>query len=100
MCYGVAVAREWLNRGYRDTCLAKIAAFARGDAESQDGLRERGMLPAWLDDERLCLSHQSSLVRKAPDYYRPIFPDVPDDLPYFWPTKEEPYKSRYYDAGM
>jgi hypothetical protein len=27
------------------------------------------------------------LVRKLPDHYRQFFPDVPDNLPYFWPTK-------------
>ena len=26
-------------------------------------------------------------MRKDPDVYRPLFPDVPDDLPYLWPVR-------------
>ena len=25
-------------------------------------------------------------MRKEPDHYRPLLPDVPDDLPYVWPV--------------
>jgi hypothetical protein len=28
-------------------------------------------------------------VRKDPDFYRPVFGDVPDDLPYHWPDGDE-----------
>jgi hypothetical protein len=35
-------------------------------------------------------SHRSALVRKDPGHYRPLFPDVPDDLPYVWPASERP----------
>ena len=31
-------------------------------------------------------AHQSSLLRKDPAHYGPLFPGVPDDLPYYWPT--------------
>jgi hypothetical protein len=31
-------------------------------------------------------SHRSKLVQKAPEHYRPLFPDVPDDLDYVWPV--------------
>ena len=26
-------------------------------------------------------------MRKDPERYRPLFPDVPDDLPYVWPVR-------------
>jgi hypothetical protein len=41
----------------------------------------------WFGDPALHRSHQSSLLRKDPDFYRPLFPDVPDDLPYVWPVR-------------
>lgn len=45
--------------------------------------------PEWIYDPKFCLSHQSNLIRKDPTFYRPIFGnDIPDDLEYFWPTKE------------
>ncbi len=42
-------------------------------------------LPRWLGDPDFHLAHQSALVRKDPDFYGPLFPGVPDDLPYVWP---------------
>lgn len=43
-------------------------------------------VPPWLGDEAFHLSHRSNLVRKDPGHYRPIFGDIPDGLPYIWPT--------------
>ncbi|MER3453404.1 MAG: cytoplasmic protein, partial [Chloroflexota bacterium] len=57
-------------------------AWPRPQAE----LRRAGALPPWLGNEALHRSHRSSLVRKDPAWYRPRFPDVPDDLPYVWPV--------------
>ena len=48
-----------------------------------------GELPTWLGRPDLYRSHQSSLLRKDPAHYRPIFGnDVPDDLPYVWPVSD------------
>ena len=54
---------------------------------SQEELAEAGALPPWLGDPALHRSHQSSLVRKDPAFYKEKFPDVPDDLPYVWPVR-------------
>lgn len=74
--YGLEICREWLRRGYVDTTKPKIAEF-----------RVAGnlVLPPWLSDN-FCLAHQSNLIRKLPEYYAPLFPGVPDDLPYVWPV--------------
>lgn len=42
--------------------------------------------PAFIGDEEFHRSHQSNLVRKQPEFYGPLFPGVPDDLPYIWPA--------------
>lgn len=39
--------------------------------------------PSWLGNNEFHLSHQSNLVRKAPDYYK--F-DVQNNLEYLWPV--------------
>lgn len=87
--YGVAVVATWTAEGRADTTAATMAAdLARAGVErvrTQQELAEAGALPPWLGDEALHRSHRSNLVRKDPDYYRPFFPDVPDDLPYHWP---------------
>ena len=43
-------------------------------------------VPPWLGDPRLHLSHRSNLLRKDPDYYRQMWPDLAADLPYYWPV--------------
>jgi Pyrimidine dimer DNA glycosylase len=79
LAYQQAVCGEWMQRGYRDTCLAKSFTIAMVDPSQDD-------LPSWLGDPAFHLSHQSNLIRKDPAYYRPLFPGVPDDLPYIWPV--------------
>lgn len=96
VAYGVAICREWRRRGFADTCEAKILIDARGAgvrrARSQATLENGGRLPPWLGDTALHRSHQSSLVRKDPEHYGPRFPGVPDDLPYEWPVRKEPFQ--------
>lgn len=73
--YGVVVCSVWIERGYKDSLLP-FFAVRLGQEE----------MPPWLGDERFHLSHQSNLVRKDPVHYGPLFPGVPDDLEYLWPT--------------
>lgn len=75
--YGIVICNEWKSRGYRDTCYEKILAHSWGNEV---------VTPPWITEE-FCLAHQSNLIRKDPDYYGPIFPGIPDNLPYIWPVK-------------
>lgn len=91
--YGLEVCALWSGRGYRDTCAATLvtdlAAFRPGPPpRSQTRLRKAGELPPWLGDPAFHRSHQSALLRKDPTTYAPLFPGVPDDLPYIWPTSD------------
>lgn len=77
--YQHAICSEWTSRGYKDTCLEKtMEILADENLEDDD-------VPSWLGDEEFHRSHQSNLIRKLPEHYRPLFPDVPDDLEYVWP---------------
>ena len=91
VAYALAVCREWCRRGFADTVVDTItrdAASAGVDhIRSQGELAEAGQLPPWLGDEALHRSHRSSLLRKDPQSYRPLFPEDPDDLPYHWPVR-------------
>jgi hypothetical protein len=88
--YGLAIVDEWLKRGHADTCGPTIAAdvglAAVAPIRTQSELAAAGELPSWLGDADFHRSHQSALVRKDPERYSPLFPGVPDDLPYVWPT--------------
>ena len=85
VAYGLANCREWSRRGYQDTVSRSLLEFTGGRTPSDEVLTAPGEVPPWLGLDLLHLSHQSSLVRKEPQWYRPYFPDVPDDLPYWWP---------------
>ena len=87
--YGLEVVRAWVARGYADATRDMIAEFApEVERASQADLAAAGLLPGWLGDGRIHLSHRSALVRKDPEHYRPVFGDVPDDLPYHWPDPD------------
>lgn len=77
--YGVVMCQAWLGRGFDDTCQGKIMSFLPETTEDSH------RFPSWLDAS-LCLTHQSNLVRKDPAFYGPLFPGVPNNLPYLWPV--------------
>ena len=88
--YGVAICQEWEARGHADAVRAQLLRFTGGAAPSWRELRDTGRLPPWIGHDPVHVSHQSALVRKDPEFYRPLFPDVPDDLPYVWPRPAFP----------
>jgi hypothetical protein len=81
--YQEAICGEWHQvRGYKDTCLDKTYALADAAGIPRSGFA----CPWWLGNPDFHRSHKSNLIRKAPEIYRPLFPDVPDDLEYVWPV--------------
>jgi Pyrimidine dimer DNA glycosylase len=87
--YGLDMCAVWGETGRADTCAATLVTDAGLTAvRTQAELGASGELPPWLGDEDLHRSHQSALLRKAPDHYGHLFPGVPDDLPYVWPVSD------------
>ena len=77
--YGLAVCQAWRAQGYRDSLLAYFADLA--------DMYPAATPPTWFGNEDFHLSHQAHLIRKLPEYYRPIFgPDVSEFLPLLWPA--------------
>jgi hypothetical protein len=90
--YGLTACKVWTERGFDDTCAATIAADLRTAGitgiRSYHELAANDALPPWLFDEAVQLSHRSSLLRKDPEHYGPLFPpDTPRDLDYVWPVR-------------
>lgn len=75
--YGLFICVEWIERGYKDSCLDKIfketIKFPKTDP------------PKWLGNKDFHLSHQSNLLRKNSAHYAKYFVGVPENLPYIWP---------------
>jgi hypothetical protein len=76
VAYGLENCREWTRRGYADTVAEQLLAW---------GAHPTYELPPWFGLDAMHRAHQSSLLRKDPAHYGPLFPGVPDDLPYHWP---------------
>ncbi|MCS5497588.1 MSMEG_6728 family protein [Cnuibacter physcomitrellae] len=80
--YSLAVTDAWIEAGYADTVRPQLLAFT----PEVDGVAQADLeLPPWIGDEAVHRSHRSNLVRKDPEFYGPLFPEVPPDLPYVWP---------------
>src|SRR3954462_5474459 len=74
VAYGLAMVRVWRESGVADTTHTLIAEFAPDvGGVPQEELARAGMLPSWVGDEALHLSHRSNLLAKEPDFYRPLF---------------------------
>lgn len=79
--YGYMACHIWRQRGFDDILMPY---FLDVIVDYDDPARHA--VPAWLGDPPVHLSHQSNLVRKDPQHYRRFYPDVRDDMPYFWPV--------------
>lgn len=77
--YALAICHECDYRGIADH-KGKRAQFEALDLGPT-------VHPPWLGNSEFHLSHQSNLIRKLPEHYAPLFPGVPDNLPYVWPSK-------------
>ena len=77
--YFNCISEEWVSRGYKHN----MGFFdLSGTAYTP---------PPWLGNDTFHRAHQSNLVRKFPEHYGPLFPGVPDDLEYVWPTKQQSF---------
>jgi len=77
--YGFLMCEEWIKRGYN------------GSLKMVFGNRFHGSkveFPEWIGEESFHNSHRSNLLRKNNKHYAQFGWDVPDNLPYIWPTNE------------
>ena len=81
--YVLAIAAEWVSRGYTDTVSRSVAAIA--NEERLDLVN--AVMPPWLGDERLHSSHRSNLIRKNQTLYGLAGWSEGPDLKYYWPPE-------------
>jgi len=74
--YSIKICQEARARGYQDSLLPHF--------EKEILTYPYIIQPHWLGSY-LHKTHQSNLIRKKPEFYGPKFPNIPDNLPYFWP---------------
>jgi hypothetical protein len=83
--YGMVMSVEWKKRGYVDNL---FPWFVKKMVELTENGSEYSGLPWFVGNKAFHRSHQSNLLRKAPEHYSQLFSDVPDDLPYLWTPEE------------
>ena len=76
--YGVQICTAWREKGFKDTCLDKIKQHYKSDLPDN--------IPTWLGREDIHTSHKSRLIQKDYIFYKPIWPDVPENLEYVCPA--------------
>jgi hypothetical protein len=70
---------EWHNRGFKNNkCLIHLQNLS-------SKIKNKVVKPNWLTEEFI-ESHRSNLIRKKPEYYRPLFPNTREGLSYIWPV--------------
>lgn len=79
--YVLTMCCEWVNRGFNDSILNKVNRFARTPYFLNP-------IPPWLGNKVLHASHRSNLLRKDQVWYGQFNWKEPNDLPYYWPTKQ------------
>jgi hypothetical protein len=83
--YYRCIMNEWLKRGFNNQACERH--YERFIDFPQIKLKDYKM-PHWLNRD-FCISHRSNLLRKNFEHYSIYWRDIPDDIPYIWPTKEE-----------
>jgi len=68
---------EWIGRGYNNTM-----------SKQESCIWEETKFPAWWGDDRFHSSHRSKLLFKDPKFYCRYGWTEPNNLEYFWPSKE------------
>ena len=79
--YGILCCEEWLERGYNDSLLKRFNEVYDSYIEYEDPEP-----PIFLD--YIMESHRSNLIRKYPEYYSQLWPNLSDDIPYYWPQRK------------
>lgn len=72
---------EWESKKFKNELCAELYLGLL-----QLVISERPVKPHWLTSDFI-EAHRSNLIRKNPEYYKPLFPDTKENLPYIWPVK-------------
>lgn len=75
--YGLQICTAWIEKGYKDTCYEKIKKHFKPNLTKN--------MPDWLGREDLHTSHKSKLIQKNKEFYKHLWPEVPENLEYVWP---------------
>ena len=74
--YANVIIKEWIDRGYKNNMPYYSPDIFKIEC------------PPWFGIPEFHASHRSNLLRKDPEYYGQFGWTEPDNLEYYWPTKQ------------
>jgi hypothetical protein len=81
------IMMEWLDRGFKNERCFEHYLRLSSIVENEVYLGFSNITkPKWFCD-KLFESHKSNLVRKKPEHYKKFWPEISNDIEYWWPTK-------------
>lgn len=85
LAYQQAMCNEWTTvRGYKDATWDKTRLLFLEHIPKP--MAKPLILPPWVGNVDFHISHQSNLLRKDEEHYRPWFPGIRNDHIYVWPV--------------
>lgn len=84
--YTMTIIEHWIERGYEDNLRYKFRPLCAEHNINLDLDLKKIEMPYWFGDSKFHKSHKSNLIRKYPEHYGKLWPDVPNDLEYIWPS--------------
>jgi len=81
--YGLTMCKEWIRRGYKDTCTAKIGAFY----DNPEVTAKTKHRPDWWGNEAFHSSHRAALLFKDEKWYSQFGWKEKPVYDYWWPTE-------------
>lgn len=92
--YIFAMCEEWKRRGYVDNTYQRcLEMWSRWHTANGEGFNTG--VPPWLGDPAYHAGHRTSLMRKFPEHYVPLFANHTVETEPFWPvTKTRPMLER------
>lgn len=79
--YGEAICKEWLRRGYKDSCHDKISAM-------RSVFPQHYGVPSFVGREDFHASHRAALLAKNYEHYSRFGWSEKPLINYIWPSKE------------
>lgn len=99
LSYGMAICFEWRRRGFKDSLMPQFDHWEELHIPFGYSANNPVETPKWFGDERFHASHRSNLLRKDPVHYGQFGWTEPNNLPYFWPTKEKEYQNNHLQTN-
>lgn len=85
LMYGQAICQAWKDKGFKDSLLVKFNI----ECSNWIYAKKTQTKPYWLGNEKFHSAMRSNLLRKNKEWYSQFGWTEPDNLPYYWPTKEK-----------